>query len=283
MSRAPRLLVVDAYDAPGRKALTEAGCTNAGELYRNALLRSQPDADVEIFAFGEDSKVPGGLESFDGMVWTGSSLTIYKLDEGPVRDQIALSREGYDKGVPQFGSCYAAQMAVMAAGGECGRNPKGREFGITEDMTLTEAGKAHPLFKGRDGPIRNFTSHGDIVTVLPEGATCLAYNGFTPVQGVAVKHGKGEFWAVQYHPEYDFNEVARIGELWRRSLIKLGRFSDEDDADGYIAALDGLQQDPSREDLASRAGASRDVIDVELRLTEVRNWLKAAVLPRIGA
>lgn len=282
MAHSPRLLVVDAYEAAGRKALIEAGCTHAGELYRTALQTCLPDADVEIFAYGESTAVPGGIESFDGVVWTGSSLTIYKLDDGPVRDQIALSREAYDKGVPQFGSCYAAQMAVMAAGGECARNPKGREFGITEDITLTDAGKAHPLFKGRDGPIRNFTSHGDIVTTLPDGAICLAYNEFTPVQAVAVEHGKGTFWAVQYHPEYNFNEVARIGELWRRSLIKLGRFESEEDADGYIAALDGLQEDASREDLAVRAGASRDVIDLELRLTEVRNWLDAAVLPRIG-
>lgn len=283
MAQSPRLLVVDAYEAIGRKALTEAGCTRAGELYRTALLTCLPEAEVEVFVYGENTSVPGGVASYDGIVWTGSSLTIYKMDDGPVRDQIALAREGYAKGVPQFGSCYAAQMAVMAAGGECGRNPKGREFGITEDITLTEAGKQHPLFKGREGPIRNFTSHGDIVTVLPEGATCLAYNDFTPVQGVAVKHGKGEFWAVQYHPEYDFNEVARIGELWRRSLIKLGRFDDEDDANGYIAALDGLQEDDTREDLAARTGASRDVIDLELRLTEVRNWIEAAVLPRIGA
>lgn len=279
MSGTPRLLVVDAYDAPGRKALTEAGCTRAGELYRDALLTCLPDASVEIFAYGESTEIPGGVESFDGIVWTGSSLTIYRLDDGPVRKQIDLAREGYDKGVPQFGSCYAAQMAVMAAGGECARNPKGREFGITEDITLTDAGTTHPLFKGREGPIRNFTSHGDIVTGLPDGATCLAYNDFTPVQAVAVKHGKGEFWAVQYHPEYTFHEVARIGELWRRSLVKLGRFTGEEDADGYIAALDGLQEDASREDLAARAGASRDVIDLGLRLTEVRNWLDAAVLP----
>ena len=130
MSGTPRLLVVDAYDAPGRKALTEAGCTRAGELYRDALLTCLPDASVEIFAYGESTEIPGGVESFDGIVWTGSSLTIYRLDDGPVRKQIDLAREGYDKGVPQFGSCYAAQMAVMAAGGECARNPKGREFGM---------------------------------------------------------------------------------------------------------------------------------------------------------
>ena len=275
-------MVIDAYDAAGRKGLTEAGGTRAGDLYRTALLRCQPDAEVEIFAYDESTSIPGGVETYDGIVWTGSSLTIYRLDDGPVRDQIALAREGYDKGVPQFGSCYAAQMAVMAADGECGRNPKGREFGITEDIILTDDGKAHPLFRGRQGPIRNFTSHGDTVTTLPEGAMLLAYNDFTPVQAVAVEHGDGTFWAVQYHPEYNFNEVARIGKLWRRSLIKLGRFADEEDADGYIAALDGLQQDDTRQDLANRAGASRDVIDLELRLTEVRNWLDAAVLPRLG-
>lgn len=280
MARAPKILVIDAYDKAGRDSLTGAGGTRAGELYRHALLACAPDADIAVFTHGEDAEIPSGLDAFDGVVWTGSSMTIHKPNPA-VDEQIEIAQAGFEKGIPQFGSCWAAQLSVVAAGGTCGLNPKGREFGVTGAITISEEGKHHPLFKDRQSGFKSFSSHGDIVVSLPEGATCLAYNDFTPVQAVAIHHGAGEFWAVQYHPEFSFFEVARIGELWRRSLVKQGQFADEADANIYIAALDAMHEDPSSKETAERLGVGANLLEEDQRLNEVRNWLEFAVMPQL--
>lgn len=60
-----------------------------------------------------------------------------------------LSRDAYEIGLPQFGSCWAAQIAVYAAGGKVAANPKGREMGIARKIYLTDAGRIHPLMEGK--------------------------------------------------------------------------------------------------------------------------------------
>ena len=49
-----RFLILDCYDANGRKGLAAARATPAGELYRDMLLRHRPNADCDI-AFPADA------------------------------------------------------------------------------------------------------------------------------------------------------------------------------------------------------------------------------------
>ena len=106
--------------------------TQASLLYRDMLLRYRPEAEVDIaYPADPDCNIPD-LDEYDAMLWTGSSLTIF--DEEPeVTRQIELAREGYQRGLKAFGSCWALQLAAVAAGGACRRNPKGREFGLTHN------------------------------------------------------------------------------------------------------------------------------------------------------
>ncbi len=274
MTTGPRLLVIDAYDPAGRAAIVGAGATKAGELYRRALTTLCPNADTDVLFFGE-ANVPD-LDGWDGVLWTGSSLTIHQPDD-TVHDQINLCRAVFDRGTPQFGSCWAAQLAAVAAGGACGPNPKGREFGISRKITLNDAGAQHPLHSGRPRAFDAFTVHADMVTALPQGATVLAGNSFTEVQSLAVDHVGGCFWAVQYHPEYDLKEVARLADLRRASLIAQGTFADDTDADRFISAAEDLNVTPERSDLAWSLGVDEDVLDPRTRLIELRNWLDHVV------
>src|SRR5918993_127862 len=68
----------------------------------------------------------GGLQSYDGVVLTGSALNIYDLAPAVTR-QIELMRAVYASGTPAFGSCWGVQVGAVAAGGEVRKNPLGRE------------------------------------------------------------------------------------------------------------------------------------------------------------
>jgi GMP synthase (glutamine-hydrolysing) len=283
VGRALRLLVLDAYPREGRDALRAAGATEAGVLYAQMLERTAPGAQVDVaWPADADFALPRGaaLADYDGVAWTGSSLTIHADGDDRVRRQVELARAAFAAGVPAFGSCWAAQVAVVAAGGACASNPRGREFGVSRKIALSDAGRAHPLFEGKAAVFDALTSHADEVVTLPPGARLLASNRFTRVQAVAVTHGAGAFWAVQYHPEYDLREVARLAVLRADELLGLGCFRDRAALDAWVSDAEALQRDAGRADLAWRLGVDDDVLDPAARQREVRNWIERLVLPR---
>lgn len=274
-----RLLVLDAYDDAGRKALQGAGATFAGELYRRLFQAIEPSAQIDVVNHTEGGfRPPAALDSYDGIVWTGSNLTIHR-DTAGVRAQLELARAAFDAGVPSFGSCWAVHVAVTAAGGRCEANPRGREYGIARKIVLNEAGVGHPMFNGKPVAFDALTSHEDHVVEVTSRTTILATNSFSRVQAVQVDHGRGTFWAVQYHPEYDLIDVAQLGVLRAPQLIEQGFFRDRADADGYLRQLNELHLDRSRKDLLYRLAIGHDVLDDGIRRCEPRNWLERQVKP----
>ena len=190
-----RLLVIDAYTDAGRESLSRGQCNHAGLLYRRMLHRLDPTLQLDVItASAPRPELPAGatLTDYDGVIWTGSNLTAHKATP-EVLGQTALLRDHMAAGVPGFGSCWAVQLAVVAAGGTVAANPKGREFGVSRKITLTEAGRTHPLFAGKPQVFDGYTSHEDEVTELPAGATLLAGNAFSRVQALALELGGTQF------------------------------------------------------------------------------------------
>ncbi len=270
------LLVIDGYDKAGRDNLAKAGCTLAGTLYERMIKRFLPDANVTILHPADpDETLPTGmaLSQFDAALWTGSSLTIYHQTPDVTR-QVDLARALYTAGTPSFGSCWALQIAALAAGGTCRLNPKGREFGIARKISLTNDGRAHPLYAGKAPVFDAFTSHFDDVESLPAGSVHLAGNHITPIQAAIVTHEGTPFWAVQYHPEYDLAELAALTRFRMDGLVESGYFPDHAAANSFVHDLETLHADPACKDIAWRLGIDQDVMDTNIRTLEVKNWVE---------
>ncbi len=283
MSGDPRFLVVDGYTKAAREELVAGGASIAADLYAAMLRRFVPNAPVDtLFPSDPDASLPAGAElaRYDGIAWTGCSLTVFD-DDPRVKGQIELCRAAFEAGVPGFGSCWGVQIAVVAAGGECRANPRGREIGIARKIRLTPEGRAHPMYVGKPGVFDAFISHDDEVTHWPASARLLASNRFTRVQSMSVAHLNGMFWGLQYHPEYDLHEMARLIHCRRAKMIELGLFHDESRALHYIAQLETLHRDPSRADVAWALGVDDDVMSLEIRQCETANWIAQQVLPAL--
>jgi len=284
-SAKPRFIVVDGYAREGREDLSAGGATTAGELYRQMLDKCTPGgADVDIvYPADPGAELPSGaaIGQYDGIAWTGSSLTVFKPDP-KVQPQIEFARAAFAAKIPSFGSCWAAQIAVVAAGGICAENPKGREMGIARKVSLTPTGRSHPLYEGKKAVFDAFISHDDEITHVPPGGVVLASNDFTQVQAVSVTHQGGNFWGLQYHPEYDLHELARLCYCRKQKLTDKGFFRDLDAAQDFVDMLEALHQDPSRKDIAWLLGIDADVMNEDIRLAEVRNWITKQVLPNVG-
>jgi len=277
-----RFLITDGYPKESRDQFDEVGMTLAGELYAKVLKQNIPDAEYDIFYSSDEGvELPGieELKKYDGLLWPGCNLTVYHDDDPRVVKMQELCDRAYEVGVPQFGSCWAAQLAVYVAGGKVEPNPKGREIGLARKVHLTDAGKKHPMYEGKPEVFDGFISHDDEITEMPEGGEWLASNEFTRIQSVSVNYKKGTFWAPQYHPEYDLHEMARLMIAREEKLIKQNYFRTKEDLLAFSKDLEEIYNDNSRKDLRWKYAIDEDVISDEIRQLEFVNWLKKQVVP----
>ena len=141
------LCIINGYPKSSRADLAAANVAQAHDLYLSFLRNMVPNGSFDILYVADfDVGLPDGasIQSYDGFIWTGSNLTLYH-DVPQVTRQIDLSQALYESGKPQFGSCWGVQMAALAAGGKVEKNPRGREWSIARDITLTDAGRSHPM------------------------------------------------------------------------------------------------------------------------------------------
>ena len=111
------------------------------------------------------------LEQYDGIAWTGCSLTIYE-DDPRVGPQIELAKAAYESKVPSFGSCWAAQMAVVAAAASFGPIRAGARWESGARSPSRPRAAAIPLYFGKTSVFDGFISHVDEFTHLPAAACC---------------------------------------------------------------------------------------------------------------
>jgi len=116
-----KFLIIDGYTKEARNQLQSGGASLAADLYKKMLLKCSPvpsQCDI-IFPADPDVNLPSGeaIQNYHGIAWTGCSSCVYS-GKSDVNIQIEFARECFRYGVPAFGSCWAAQIAVVAAGGK---------------------------------------------------------------------------------------------------------------------------------------------------------------------
>ncbi|MFT5682076.1 MAG: GMP synthase (glutamine-hydrolyzing) [Myxococcota bacterium] len=144
---------------------------------------------------GEALPAADALADYAGVLLTGSRLSVraeqpWMAPLGHWAVQAAAHK-------PVLGVCFGHQLIGEALGGRVEKNPEGLEAG-TISVTLTDAGRADPLFEGMPWDIAVQSSHTDVLVVPPPGAVRLAGNRNTTWQAYA---WGPRLRAVQFHPE----------------------------------------------------------------------------------
>ena len=130
-----------------------------------------------------------------GIILSGSHASVYEVDD---RAPDAV----FELGLPVLGICYGMQTMATQLGGkvEAGHT---REFGYAEVRAHghTELLKGIEDFATTEGfgMLKVWMSHGDKVTLLPEGFKVMASTPACPIAGMADESRR--FYAVQFHPE----------------------------------------------------------------------------------
>ena len=277
----PSICIFNCYPRQSRENFDRQDVGHPNDMYREFLSRYVPHARVKtLFIADFETVLPGPdeLALLDGIIWTGSDLTIYHDDDPRVTRQIELMQAIFEVGVPCYGSCWGIQMAAVATGGEVKKNPNGREWGVSGIISQTDSGQNSLMLKGKPRQYKGFVMHLDEVTGLPAGGSLLACNDHTHVQALEVRHKKGIFWATQYHPEYNLYEMARLISARAQPLVNEGIFATTDDVRAYAGKMYALYNNPGSAQLREELDIGDDIITPEIREQELRNWIDYLVL-----
>jgi len=163
------------------------------------------------------------LETVDGIIITGSPASVCTDPDPWVEDLLEHLRGILARNLPTLGVCFGHQALAAAIGASVVPNPRGREMGTVE-LTLTEAGRQHPLFAGLSTPFLAQETHEDIVSQLPDdgAVSVLAHNRRAGFQALAYSD---RIFSVQFHPEITPGIMRAYLKIYGAKLIEQGELT----------------------------------------------------------
>lgn len=128
------------------------------------------------------------------VILSGGASSVYDSDAPQPPKEILSLCQKHGQPVAILGICYGMQWLAQVFGGEVKPMAGNREYGEAM-IDLLEVNLT--LFEGTPSKQPVWMSHGDSVTVLPEGFTALAQTN----TGTIAAMRKDSIWGVQFHPE----------------------------------------------------------------------------------
>ena len=157
----------------------------------------------EIYPY---NKVPALDASVKGVILSGSPCSVRQ----PNAPQVDVS--AFKGRLPLLGICYGAQYLAHRFGGRVEASDT-REYG----RALLTVTADSPLLKGVSRQTQVWMSHGDSISVLPEGAEVIAST--EDVVNAAYQFKGEPTYAVQFHPEvYHTAEGSRMLENFAKDI-----------------------------------------------------------------
>jgi len=114
-----------------------------------------------------------------------------------IAQELAFVKTAIAQGIPVLGICFGAQLLARALDGTVGAGPT-FEIGMVP-VTLTDEGKADPVFGSLPGTFPVFQWHGEGITLPPSTKSLLASADF-PVQAF---HAQERCYGLLFHPEME--------------------------------------------------------------------------------
>ena len=195
----------DAVADAEHAAVLRYGGLAPGELVRVRLER-EPLPEVD-------------LEDFSGIVLGGSPFCTSDPEDSksPVQHRVerelsALLDRVVAADAPFLGACYGVGTLGVHRGGVVDRT-YGEPIG-TVPVSLTDAGRADPLFGALPPVFDAFVGHKEALRVPPPDAVVLATSPACPVQ--AFRTGSN-LYATQFHPELDVEGIVERVTVYRRA------------------------------------------------------------------
>lgn len=143
--------------------------------------------------------------SVKAIILSGGASSVHQTDAPqPPPEVLSLN-------LPVLGICYGMHWIVHRLGGKVASDSLRREY---KRSSINVWDMPEPLFAGTPQFQSVWMPHGDSVTELPPGFSCLAYSNtrsFAAMQN-------GSIWGIQFHPEVS---ETQYGETILRNFLQL--------------------------------------------------------------
>ena len=255
-----KILIVEGNPRDENKSFSAAGIQTHTESLKDSLAYFTDKLETHVINPSSDENINKNieaLESYDGLIWGGSSLNIYN-NTPEIKRQINFMKECQKKIKKILAICWGMQVAVTAAGGEVKKATNGSHRGIALNIEINENGLNHPLYKNKENKFNSPAFNFDEVKTLPKNAICLASNEINKIQSLYFEVNNSKIWGLQYHPEITYEKMISLIEFRKDKLIKNRKvFNDKEDVEKHISFI-------QKEIL---------IADKKKRMVELRNWL----------
>jgi len=254
-----KILIVEGNPVEENKQFTAAGIQTHTESLKHSLKYFTDNLITDVANPSSDKnieKIINSLESYDGLIWGGSSLNIYNATP-EIKRQIEFMKECQKKIKKILAICWGMQVAVTAAGGVVKKCTKGSHKGIAMNIEINKNGLKHPLYKNKNKKFNTPAFNFDEVVKLPDNSTLLASNSINKVQSLNFKIGDCNVWGLQYHPEITYQKMINLIIFRKERLLKKLAFRDENEINNHIGLIE----------------AENNKLDKVSRMRELENWL----------
>ena len=254
-----KILIVEGNLREENQSFSSAGIQTHTESLKDSLAYFTDNLEIHVVNPSSDENIDkniDALESYDGLIWGGSSLNIYN-DTPEIRRQIEFMKECQKQVKNILAICWGMQVAVTAAGGEVKRGENGAHRGIAHDIIINKDGLSHPIYKGKKEIFNTPAFNYDEVVTLPEKSVLLSSNKVNRVMGLNFKTEKSDIWGIQYHPEITYDKMITLIKFRKEKLINNKSFNDEADLISHIQMIE----------------KENKITNKESRMRELKNWL----------
>jgi GMP synthase (glutamine-hydrolysing) len=189
-----------------------------------------PISAIDVFDLLSAAPTIEKLQSAD-MILLGGSGHYSAAGSGEwLKRALDSMREIHRIAKPTFASCWGFQAMARAMGGQCINDLPKSEVGTIE-LTLTEAGRADPIFAQMPPTFAAQAGHEDHVVALPPDAELLASS--TRVTEQAFRFIDRPIYCTQFHPELDRNAMLERVIAYPEYVARIARVT----FDEFIASL----------------------------------------------
>lgn len=159
------------------------------------------------------------LDEYSGVIVGGSPFNASDPDEekSAVQHRVEAELAGLldeivDRDLPFLGACYGVGTLGVHQGGVIDRT-YGEPVGAVP-VSVSEDGRADPLFGTLPDTFDAFVGHKEAVHTLPSHAVVLATSPACPVQAFRIREN---LYATQFHPELDVPGIVERVRTYRHS------------------------------------------------------------------
>ncbi|RKP09519.1 hypothetical protein THASP1DRAFT_28679 [Thamnocephalis sphaerospora] len=170
-----------------------------GSQYSHLITRRVREAGVYCELLPCTQKIDDLHFKPTGVILSGSPYSVYDKDAPRVDPKV------FELGVPVLGICYGLQEIAWNHGGRVDPHDK-REYGHA--IVQIDRHESHPtanlLFEGIGAETKVWMSHGDQLSVMPEGFRVIGHTATAPYAAIA--HEEKLMFGIQFHPEVTHSE-----------------------------------------------------------------------------